>query len=50
MEGTATTIDRIYSRSVIPFDILLSDIDKELLVRNSNLVEYSRRDIIIKQN
>jgi CRP/FNR family transcriptional regulator len=50
MEGTATTVDRIYSRSVIPFDILLSDIDKELLVRNSNLVEYSRRDMIIKQN
>lgn len=32
------------------FSILLSKSERQLLTQNSNLVEYSRRDTIIKQN
>lgn len=49
MERLVTTLNDLVEKQ-LPFNHLLTDADRELLLQNSNLVEYSKRDTIIKQN
>ena len=49
MENSVLQVNNAVERK-LPFDQLLSNAEKELFDLNSNLVEYSRRDTIIKQN
>jgi CRP/FNR family transcriptional regulator, polysaccharide utilization system transcription regulator len=49
MENTFIEVNDL-QYNALPFQNLLKDAEKELFNLNSNLVEYSRRDTIIKQN
>lgn len=49
MERTITQLNEVIDNQ-LPFNLLLNDSEKNLLNLNSNQVEYSRRDTIIKQN
>jgi len=49
MERLVPTLNDLVEKQ-LPFNHLLTDADRELLLQNSNLVEYSKRDTIIKQN
>ncbi len=49
MEKLVPTLQELVDKHM-SFNHLLTGADKELLIQNSNLVEYSKRDTIIKQN
>lgn len=42
--------DTLFGKCALPINILLSDKEKSLIMENINIVEYNRRDIILKQN
>ncbi|MGE0078072.1 MAG: Crp/Fnr family transcriptional regulator [Bacteroidales bacterium] len=44
------TFDSLFNRCTLPINILLNDKEKSLILENINIVEYSRKDIILKQN
>lgn len=47
---TETVFDTLFGRCTLPLNVLLSDREKDLIMDNINVVEYNRKDIIIKQN
>lgn len=44
------TFDSLFNRCTLPISILLNDREKNQILENINIVEYNRRDIILKQN
>jgi len=47
---TYSSFDTLFGRCTLPINILLSESDKERIAENINIVDYNRRDIIVKQN
>jgi len=47
---TDTIFDSLFAKCTLPISILLSDREKEYIMDNINVVEYNRKDIILKQN
>lgn len=45
-----TDFDLLFEKCTLPVNVLLSDDEKRLIMDNINMVEYNRKDIIIKQN
>ncbi|MCB8963940.1 MAG: Crp/Fnr family transcriptional regulator [Bacteroidales bacterium] len=42
--------ETIFSKCSLPIGVLLNDAEKEQIMDNINIVEYNRKDIILKQN
>lgn len=47
---TDSAFDSLFGRCTLPVNVLLNDSEKELIMNNINIVEYNRKDIILKQN
>lgn len=47
---TDFVFDSLFGRCSLPISVLLSDSEKDLIMSNINIVEYNRKDIILKQN
>lgn len=47
---TDSAFDTLFGRCTLPLNILLSEREKDQIMASINVVEYNRKDIILKQN